>query len=429
MRSTLFSCCIAALASTTVSAQDQTIHVDGRYILGPCGDTLMLKGVNYAPYNWGWSPDELRIAEIASTGANCVRLPWYVTTPDGATPQVTYDDLANLDNAVSQCIAHDMIPILDLHDLTCMNDPAALIDLTDWWTQPSVMALVDAYHGDVIINVANEVLSVGYTDDPVAAQAAFVSTYTTIIANLRNAGITVPLLIDGPDCGTNLDVLADVGTTLEAADPLGNLIFSAHGYWYAFANNDPVQMQAKVDHALDMGIPFIFGELANQQDDAVLCQYDLDYTSLLDICTAAHIGWLAWSWDHDGCSERQISTNGLASSLTAYGEDIVNNAAYGLSVNTVRSHHLVYGNCDGMGIAGPEKVEWSIAVDAPSHRITVFGPGKLAGARLLDLTGKEMPLQDKGWHSYSYPELASGIYVFSATGVNGQRTTQRLFVE
>jgi mannan endo-1,4-beta-mannosidase len=352
-----------------------------------------------------------------------------VTTPDGATPQVTYDDLANLDNAVSQCIAHDMIPILDLHDLTCMNDPAALIDLTDWWTQPSVMALVDAYHEDVIINVANEVLSVGYTDDPVAAQAAFVSTYTTIIANLRNAGITVPLLIDGPDCGTNLDVLADVGATLEAADPLGNLIFSAHGYWYAFANNDPVQMQAKVDHALDMGIPFIFGELANQQDDAVLCQYDLDYTSLLDICTAAHIGWLAWSWDHDGCSERQISTNGLASSLTAYGEDIVNNAAYGLSVNTVRSHHLVYGNCDGMGITGPEKVEWSIAVDAPSHRITVFGPGKLAGARLLDLTGKEMPLQDKGWHSYSYPELASGIYVFSATGVNGQRTTQRLFVE
>ena len=42
-----------------------TIHVSGKYILGPCNDTLILKGVNYAPYNWGWSPTQLNFNQIA----------------------------------------------------------------------------------------------------------------------------------------------------------------------------------------------------------------------------------------------------------------------------------------------------------------------------------------------------------------------------
>ncbi|MEO8733477.1 MAG: cellulase family glycosylhydrolase [Flavobacteriales bacterium] len=435
MHRTIYSFCIAAaLATTSISAQAQTIHVAGRYIIGPCGDTLTLKGVNYAPYNWGYSPDQSWIAEIASTGANCVRLPWYAFLTTPGTPETTYGNISNLYNVVASCITHDLIPIIELHDLTCQNDSASLLILSNFYSSSPIMAMLNAYSRNIIINVANESLFVDFDADPVTAQATYVNTYTTIVTNLRNAGVTVPIMIDAPDCGTNLDVLADVGPTLEASDSLGNLIFSAHAYWYAFANNDPVQMQAKVDNALASGIPFVFGEVANLQDDSDLCQYTLDYASLLDICTNEHIGWMAWSWDNDGCSARQISTNGLASSLTPYGEDIVNNASYGLSVNTVKSHDLVYGNCEGMGIHGPDVVKWSIAVDAPARRITVFGSGKLVSARLMDITGKEILLHDEGARSFSYPELASGIYVFSASGMNGQRsdtyrTTQRLFVE
>lgn len=431
LRSAHLPIVFATLLCASASAQSPTIHVSGRYIIGPCGDTLLLKGVNYAPYNWGWSPNESRIAEIATTGANCVRLPWYVNTPDGTTPQATYNDLSKLDDILALCIGHDMIPMLELHDLTCANDPAALITLADWYVQPGVLALINTYHQDLIINVANEALFVGFTGDPTTAQATFANTYTTIITNLRNAGITVPIMIDGPDCGTNLDVLADVGTGLELADPLGNLIFSAHGYWYGFAGNDPVQMQLKVDHALDMGIPFIFGEVANLQDDAQMCQYTLDYASLLTICTAEQIGWLAWSWDHDGCPERQITTNGLASSLTTYGSDIVNNAAYGLMTNTIRSAHLVNDGCSGLGVNGSPapNTDWTVVWDPHGHRVVVLGAEGLLTASLIDITGRTVRLEKTGDHAFVYVELPAGINVFIAWSKDGQRATVKIAVQ
>ncbi|MFN8398107.1 MAG: cellulase family glycosylhydrolase, partial [Bacteroidia bacterium] len=323
-----------------------TVSVQGNLILGPCGDTLLLRGVNYAPYNWGWSPGQLHLDQIAQTGANCVRLPWY-QTPASGTPTTTYNDLANLDSALSHCVQYQLIPILELHDLTCQNDTAALLALNQWYLEPGVLALIDKYKHSLILNIANEALYVNWTGNPAMAQATFENTYSAAVQDLRNAGITVPILIDGPDCGTNLDVLAAVGNGLQQADPQHNLIFSAHAYWYAYANNDSSQMAAKIDNAVASGIPFIMGEVANLQDDQTLCQYQLNYSPLLQILQSRNIGWLAWSWDNDGCSARQISTNGNFASLTSYGTDIVYHPDYGLyNVSPARSLYLFNGgNC------------------------------------------------------------------------------------
>lgn len=61
----LHVCVLLFLTSKVHSQTAQTIHSSGKYILGPCNDTLLLRGVNYAPYNWGWSPSELLISQIA----------------------------------------------------------------------------------------------------------------------------------------------------------------------------------------------------------------------------------------------------------------------------------------------------------------------------------------------------------------------------
>lgn len=281
-----------------------------------------------------------------------------------------------------------------------------------------------------IINVANEALNVIWTNNPAAAQATFVSTYSTEIGNLRNGGITMPLMIDGPDCGINLDVLAEVGNQLLQADPLGNLIFSAHGYWHSFANNDPAQMQTKVDQALDQGIPLVMGEVANLQDDAQMCQYTLDHNSLLNICTDARVGWLAWSWDHDGCSARQIFTNGLASNLTPYGNAIVNNPDHGLMVNTVRSAHLVLEDCGPAGIvdAMPADNGWQAVVDPGRHLIQIHGLHTLKQAYLLDLLGKPLPLAQAGSNSYRYGALPTGLYVLVVITRDGGMRTCKMYV-
>lgn len=343
MRSKLvFAVLLIFCATSNLLAQaGVTIHVSGKYILGPCNDTLILKGVDYAPYNWGWSPTQLNINQIALTGANCVRMPWYVNTPDGPTPQATYNNLVFLDSALSKCVQKKMIPILTLQDLTCASSTSSLITLANWYVTPTVKALINKYKHSIIINIANEALWVAWASNTITAQTSYTNTYISIVNTIRSNSITVPIMIDAPDCGTNLDVLANVGQTMQNADPLNNLIFSAHAYWYNYANNDSLQALAKINYAISKNIPFVFGEVSNLQDGTTMCQYTLNYKPWMKILKQKKIGWMAWSWDNDGCAQRQLSTNGNFSSLTSYGNDIVNNSIYGLSVGTVKSAYLI----------------------------------------------------------------------------------------
>jgi len=345
MRLSPFILFVLSFVYTTINAQSgQTIYISGKNILGPCGDTLILRGVNYAPYNWGWSPSQLNISQIALSGANAVRLVWY-KNPTGSTPISTYGNLTNLDSLLSKCIQNNLIPILDLHDQTCQNSPSALITLANWYTQAPVLALINKYKHSLIINIANEVLYVNWTGNAAAAQTTYTNTYTGIVNTLRNAGITVPLMIDAPDCGTNLSVLSAVGNTLQTNDPLHKLIFSAHAYWYSYANNDSLQMLSLINTAVAQNIPFLFGEIANSQDDVSMCQYALNYSALLNICKTKKVGWLAWSWDNDGCPSRQITTAGNFSSLTAYGNEIINNPSFGLLTNPPAKSQYLNGGC------------------------------------------------------------------------------------
>lgn len=331
-----------------IFAQAQTqnrIHVSGSAILGPCNDTLLLRGVNYAPYNWGWSPTELLISQIALSGSNTVRLVWYKTGATG-TPATTYANLTLLDSALSKCIQNKLIPVIDLHDQTCANNPTALITLANWFTQPAVLALINKYKHSLILNLANEALYVMWLGNTQAAKNTFITTYTTIVNNLRTQNITVPLMIDAPDCGQHLDFLADAASTLLNNDPEHNLIFSAHAYWYSYASNDSTQMLNKINYALSKNIPFVLGEIANQQDNTTNCQYNLNYQALLNICQQKKVGWYAWSWNNDVCPQRCMSTNGQFNALTAYGTSLLYHANFGLLTHTpAKSHYLMYGNC------------------------------------------------------------------------------------
>ena len=322
-----------------------TIYVNGKNILGPCGDTLTLRGVNYAPYNWGWSPTQLRISNIAQSGANCVRLVWY-KNPASGTPTTVYTNLTYLDSALSKCIQNNMIPIVDLHDLTCTNVPANLTTLATWFIAPGVKSLINKYKHSIILNIANECLYVSWASNPTTAQSTFVSTYSAIVNSIRSNGITVPIMIDAPDCGQSIDVLTAIGPTLQTADPNHNLIFSAHAYWYAYATNDSLKLLTKINNALAANIPLVLGEIANTQDDAQMCQYALNYKALLNICKAKKVGWLAWSWDNDGCASRQITTAGSVTSLTTYGQEILNNSGFGLLTNPPsKSMYLEHDAC------------------------------------------------------------------------------------
>lgn len=303
------------------------IHVVGKYILGSQGDTIILRGVNYAPYNWGWTSTDLRIDQVAQSNANVVRLVWYIN--GGGAP--TYSNWTALDSAISKCVQAGMIAIPELHDQTCVNDSAALVSLLSWWTNPNFIQLLNKYRGYIILNYANEALGSGAWSWLGGSSVKFTNTYKTIITNLRNANITCPIMIDAPDCGGNVNALVAAGDNLQSYDPLHNLVFSVHAYWPLPTNTASV-LSGKMDSLYNASVSFVLGEVANTGDcsDAIL----LD--SLLKYATQKNIGWMAWSWDHDNCPSRQITSNSLMANTTLYGNKIINNPTYGLQAKAVK---------------------------------------------------------------------------------------------
>ncbi len=340
---------ILYLVLNTVSALSVNhFYTVGSKLYDPCAVEFNMRGVNYAPYNWGYAQNELLLNEIAQTGANTVRMSWYANNPDTQTHSVY--TAAKLAAALDACTVEGMLPIIELHDQTCQNNPQALISLADFYLQSDVKNVLMARQDRLIINIANESLFVLWADNQTSAQNTFKSTYNTIIAKLRNAGYTCPLLIDAPDCGTNSDVLAAVGQEIINADGQHNVIFSIHTYWYSFANNNPATMVQKLQVVVNSGIPFVLGEVADQQDDAQPCQYTLPYEQLLIGCQSLGINWLAWSWCNDVCPNRQMTSTGRFNNLTSYGSDLTNNSIYGIKAKAIKSPYLSTNTCNSAAL-------------------------------------------------------------------------------
>ncbi len=400
-----------AVPSLRSSAQvDTVIYTSGRYILGPCHDTLLLRGVNYAIYNWGYSINQNKLAEIAQSGANAVRLVWYAT---GGGPE--YSNFTALDSALSKCVQHKLIAILELHDQTCANSTASLTALTTWWTQTPVLTILNKYKHSIIINYANEALYVNWDNNPNAALTSYKNTYQTIIQTLRNApGFHFPIMIDAPDCGQHSDAFINSNTAndLIAADPDHNIIFSAHAYWFGYAANDSAQMAAKINAVIAANIPFVIGELANFQDDQVACQYTLNYIPLLNYCQTVGMHWLIWSWDNDNCAARQITTNGNFNSLTGFGQVIVNDPNFGLATHApAKSFYLLNNGCTTLGIEADQQLT-DFVFPNPNTGMLFFNSASEQVVFLWGVDGKEVGrfVVTRGASMIDLQELPTGVY-------------------
>lgn len=416
------SLCLMLALAGAINAQSQNyIHTSGKYIIGPCNDTLALRGVNYAPYNWGYTLSDFKMDQVAMSGANAVRIPWYQST---AAP--VHGNYVALDSAISKCIQQDMIPIIEIHDFTCGNNSTTLIAGAAWWTGSNVLPILQKYKHSLIVNIANEALQVNWTGNPTTALASYKSTYETIITNLRNtAGFDFPLMIDAPDCGTNSDAFITSGTAaaLIAHDPKHNLIFSAHTYWYAYAGNDSTQMATKLNAVLAANVPFVIGEVANQQDDATMCQYTLNYKPLLNYCKNKKVNWLAWLWDHDDCPNRQLSSTGNYANLTAYGNDVINNPNYGLRTNpAAKSKYLTQG-CLPTSFTSfsHATVNASLFPNPTNGSFEIVSEEAIQSVKAYDLLGNEVKLEALN-DKHFVLEGVKGIYVVTVVANNVSKT-------
>ena len=321
------------------------LYTSGRYLHTRNGSKLILRGINLPLLDdWDFPPTSY-LPEVAKTNANAVRLQWYLNY--GNDDRQSYS-ITDLDPLLLSCAQAGMVPIVMLADLTCAGDTSGVSGLiSQWLGLDDVVAVLTKHSEYLILNIANEAGTYHWAGDSQQVLDQYVSDYTDAIASIRAAGLNFPLMIDAPDCGESLDVFLLVGEKLIAADPQHNVLLSAHAYWAGYDG------LAYIQKCVDASLPIVFGEISNRQDgDTDGTYYSLDgsgtwtpapngftYQALLAQALHHEIGWLAWSWGPDKCADRWLSTDHTFASLSAFGEDFVNNPAYGLASHSVR-HRL-----------------------------------------------------------------------------------------
>ncbi|MGN0594038.1 MAG: cellulase family glycosylhydrolase, partial [Hominimerdicola sp.] len=298
-----------------VAAADSsnTFHVSGTKILDANGNEFIMRGINHAHV---WYTDQLdtAIPAIANTGSNCVRLVFSNGThtkyeSDGwSNPATTATEMKN---AIQKCIDNNLIPIVEVHDATGVNDVQALRDCANYWTQSDIKAVLNEYEKYVILNIANEWYGKHDQD------GVWKSGYQEVIPTIRNAGINNMIMVDSAGWGQASDVLINDCTDVFNSDPNKNVVFSSHIY-SCFTSDDKVT--SLIDGVLSKNVPLVIGEFGWKQS-----YVNVAYKKVMSYCNEKGVGYIAWSWKGNGGSDEclDMASTWDGSSLTTWGSEAV----------------------------------------------------------------------------------------------------------
>lgn len=419
------------LLKARVTAQEN-FYTDGNRIFDPCGHEFIPRGVNYALLDDWDFPGNLNSGELSAqiiqANPNTVRIQWYV---DYGQPSRPAYSLTDLDSVISRFERAGIVSILEMHDVTCTDNYNGFQNIINYWTGPAMVALINRHGKSMMLNVANEYKQVEWTVNANAAFTEYENDYISAIHSIRNAGIRVPIIIDAPDCGISINRLLDAASDFYIEDNLHNIILSDHAYYYA---NTETMMSDLADQAANCPIPVIFGEIANIQDATGPCSDTITYyPALLTACQNKSIGWLAWVWTDDMCNGRRVSSNGMFTGLTAYGNDIVNNTAYGLSGHAPKACFET-----GTAIASAERNKHSVNIypNPANDVVNIQTPGNVQPHSLKitfrNAAGQIMNTQKLSANSspnikFDIGDWPAGIYWLRYT--DGNTVCRKIFIK
>lgn len=273
------------------------------------GNDFVMRGVNN-PLAWYQDRQTGALAwltQIASTGANAVRLVW----------ETDAGDVSLLREAVERTLELQMVPMIELHDVTGQTTVDGPANMARYYTETEAVRQILLDHEDaLLVNIANE-----WT----GADAIFSEAYTEAINIFRSAGIRHTLVIDSNGWGQQANTVITQGQALLAADPQHNLLFSAHMY-EVYRNEQTIR--DTLARAVNAQIPFIVGEFGFQHGaDAQGNPYPIPFEVLLEESVRLGIGYLGWSWTGNSGGVEYLDLTGRSGSameLTPWGDELVN---------------------------------------------------------------------------------------------------------
>ena len=305
----------AAAESTAAPADDSKaapvssaagFHVEGTKLLDGKGNEFVMRGVNHS-HAWFTKNDYAALAAIDRTGANCVRF----VLADGE--QWNEDTVESINTLVDQCKEYEMIAVLEVHDATGKDKIADLQKAADFWVK-----VKDALIGNedyVILNIANE--WIGQWKSKTWAEG-----YTTVIPQLREAGIKNTIMVDAAGWGQYGKSIKEKGMEVFESDPDRNTMFSIHMYGSSGKNESTIT--ENLEGVTDQGLCVCVGEFGYKHSDG-----DVDEEFIMDYCEDNSIGWLGWSWKGNGGGVEYLDLSEDWDGLTLsaeWGETVVNGA-------------------------------------------------------------------------------------------------------
>ena len=322
--------------------------------------------------------------------------------------------------------------MLELHDFTHIHTDTTAFNnqILNWWLSAPVLNLIEKHKGHLLLNIANEYgpamyPAPNYTLNPNynTEITNWVKHYKSIITHLRSVQITIPIVIDAPNYGMDYQTVINHATEFNAHDPYHRIIMSCHAYW-----NIPANDVANIINQLSqLTVPVIFGEVGNVDFSCAAIPLE----TVLQTAQTKNMGWLAWSWHRDGeCPTRNMTANetawnstidGQFSSLTSYGNTIVNNAQYGLKFHAEKMTNCVVGleenQLDMKLYPNPVSDKLIIELDnTPITQIIIFD---LEGRIIQTIEGNNQSKMELKTAS-----LNNGIYILEVESQYGVSTYQ-----
>ena len=285
----------------------QGFHISGNHLLDANGNEFLIKGMAI-PTAWFVSDVNNNISNIKNvSGANTMRIV--------CTTGMNENDWKT---TVTNCINNKVIPMVELHDVTCIDDWTRLNNMAQYWAARASYFTGSGISKYILINLANE-WGTGTSDN-----SNWRDAYKTAISTIRNAGINTTLVIDAAGCGQDYNNSTNMRTywnDLQNYDPQHNLIFSVHmyGVWSTtsgYGNSDPA---TGITAMRNSGMPFIVGEFAGGGSYG-----SFNPQSVLNSCNSNFAGYLAWSWKGNSEPALDMANTWNGSSLSGYGNTVIN---------------------------------------------------------------------------------------------------------
>lgn len=285
--------------------------VSGGRLYDRRGNDFVMRGVNN-PLAWFRNRTTGALAwldQIASTGANSVRLVWETTATDSQL----------LRDSIERSLQLRMVPMIELHDVTGGTTVDGPANMARYYTETdAIKQILLDYEDSLLVNIANE------WD---GADAIYVQAYTDAINVFRSAGIAHTLVVDSNGYGQKANTVLTQGQALLAADPQHNLLFSVHMY-EVYRNAQTIR--DTLQRAATAQLPFIVGEFGFQHGSDNQNQgnpYQIPYDVLLEESERLGLGYLAWSWTGNSGGVEYLdltAQSGSANELSPWGEGVIN---------------------------------------------------------------------------------------------------------